>query len=80
MGPCSENFGGVYSNIDIFFNMANCLGLARGSSAPGVPGTNASLPANAVSNGAEPINRTQRGLLAGMMVFQLCIGWAIVNM
>ena len=30
-GPCQELFGGVYNNIDIFFNMANCLGLARGS-------------------------------------------------
>lgn len=29
-GPCSETFGGVYGNIDIFFKMANCLGLARG--------------------------------------------------
>jgi hypothetical protein len=31
MGPCQELFGGVYSNIDVFFNMANCLGLARSS-------------------------------------------------
>ena len=31
-GPCQELFGGVYNNIDIFFNMANCLGLARASS------------------------------------------------
>lgn len=42
MGPCQEMFGGVYSNIDIFFNMANCLGLARGNNATGtmpqVPG------------------------------------------
>lgn len=30
-GPCQELFGGVYGNIDIFFGMANCLGLARGS-------------------------------------------------
>lgn len=28
-GPCQELFGGVYNNIDIFFNMAACLGLAR---------------------------------------------------
>jgi hypothetical protein len=33
MGPCQELFGGVYGNIDIFFNMANCLGLARGTNA-----------------------------------------------
>ncbi|KAH9868139.1 hypothetical protein J1614_007211 [Plenodomus biglobosus] len=29
-GPCQEMFGGVYSSIDIFYNMAECLGLARG--------------------------------------------------
>jgi len=79
MGPCSENFGGVYSNIDIFFNMANCLGLARGSNAPGVLGTNSSRPQN-VASGAEPVTRAQRGLVAGMLVFQFCIGWAVVNM
>ena len=28
-GPCQELFGGVYNNIDIFFGMADCLGLAR---------------------------------------------------
>ena len=28
-GPCQERFGGVYNNIDIFFAMANCFGLAR---------------------------------------------------
>lgn len=28
-GPCQEMFGGVYNNIDIFFNMAACLGLSR---------------------------------------------------
>lgn len=40
MGPCSETFGGVYSNIDIFFNMANCLGLARSTNATGTTKTN----------------------------------------
>lgn len=29
MGPCQEMFGGVYSAIDVFYNMANCLGLAQ---------------------------------------------------
>ncbi|KAI4213194.1 MAG: hypothetical protein LQ351_004140 [Letrouitia transgressa] len=28
-GPCQERFGGVYNNIDVFFNIAACLGLAR---------------------------------------------------
>ncbi|KAJ4373822.1 hypothetical protein N0V83_002561 [Neocucurbitaria cava] len=31
MGPCQELFGGVYSSIDIFYGMAECLGLARGT-------------------------------------------------
>jgi alkaline phosphatase len=29
MGPCADTFGGVYGNIDIFYKMASCLGLAR---------------------------------------------------
>ncbi|KAK0720412.1 alkaline phosphatase [Lasiosphaeris hirsuta] len=29
MGPCQETFGGTYSNIDIFYKMATCLGLAQ---------------------------------------------------
>ncbi|KAJ5567229.1 hypothetical protein N7535_006535 [Penicillium sp. DV-2018c] len=28
-GPCQELFGGVYNSIDIFFNMAECLGLSE---------------------------------------------------
>lgn len=38
MGPCQEMFGGVYGNIDIFFGMANCLGLARANGMPGMKG------------------------------------------
>jgi alkaline phosphatase len=30
MGPCQEKFGGVYNSPDIFFGMAECLGLAKG--------------------------------------------------
>lgn len=30
-GPCQELFGGVYGNIDVFFGMAECLGLSRPS-------------------------------------------------
>lgn len=40
-GPCQEKFGGVYSAIDIFFNIADCLGLSRpsgGDSAGGYGG------------------------------------------
>ncbi|KKA27853.1 hypothetical protein TD95_003237 [Thielaviopsis punctulata] len=29
-GPCQELFGGVYNNIDIFFKIADCMGLGRG--------------------------------------------------
>lgn len=29
MGPCQETFGGTFNNVDIFYKMAACLGLAR---------------------------------------------------
>lgn len=35
MGPCQEMFGGTYGNIDVFYKMANCLGLARSADTPG---------------------------------------------
>ena len=28
-GPCQELFGGVYNNIDVFFGIAECLGLGK---------------------------------------------------
>lgn len=28
-GPCQMDFAGVYSNIDVFFKIADCLGLSR---------------------------------------------------
>jgi alkaline phosphatase len=28
-GPCQDLFGGVYGNIDVFFGMAQCLGLSQ---------------------------------------------------
>ena len=36
IGPCSKTFGSVYGNIDMFFNMANCLSLARSNNAPSI--------------------------------------------
>lgn len=81
MGPCQELFGGVYDNIDIFFNMANCLGLARSSNATGI-GSNSttSSPTPAPFTGAAPTNSVRRGLWVGMIVFQLAIGCVVVNM
>lgn len=29
MGPCQETFGGTYDNVDVFYKMAACLGLAH---------------------------------------------------
>jgi hypothetical protein len=29
LGPCQDTFGGTYSNIDVFYKIANCLGLAQ---------------------------------------------------
>jgi alkaline phosphatase len=34
-GPCQDLFGGVYGNIDVFFGMAECLGLSRPGKADG---------------------------------------------
>jgi hypothetical protein len=79
MGPCQELFGGVYGNIDIFFNIADCLGLARGSDATPTNGT-LSSPTTIPFTGAAPANGVQRGLWVGMIAFQLCIGWVVVNM
>jgi len=31
-GPCQELFGGVYNSIDVFYHMAECLGLSRTTS------------------------------------------------
>ena len=85
MGPCQELFGGVYNNIDIFFNMANCLGLGRSSNATGgnnyttspTPTTGSLASANAA---AEPVGRTQRGLWFGMVVFMGSIVWVAFNL
>lgn len=42
MGPCQEIFGGVYNSIDVFFKMAECLGLSQvpreGGHTPGYSG------------------------------------------
>ncbi|KAL8376459.1 hypothetical protein RB595_007514 [Gaeumannomyces hyphopodioides] len=29
MGPCQETFGGTYGNIDVFYKIAECLGLGQ---------------------------------------------------
>jgi len=39
MGPCQQSFAGVYNSIDIFFGIANCFGLARGSNSTSLSGS-----------------------------------------
>ncbi|CAM1508464.1 Fc.00g053120.m01.CDS01 [Cosmosporella sp. VM-42] len=34
-GPCQETFSGTFNNVDIFYKMASCLGLAKGKSSFG---------------------------------------------
>jgi hypothetical protein len=71
MGPCQELFGGVYGSIDIFFNMANCLG-------PGQPSdTFAGIATTTPSpfTGAATTKRVQRGLLVGVLTFVISFGW-----
>ena len=29
LGPCQDTFSGTFSNVDIFYKIASCLGLAR---------------------------------------------------
>jgi hypothetical protein len=71
--------GGVYDNINIFFNMANCLGLAQPSDTS--TNTTAQPTTSAIPFiGAAPTNRIQRGLWLGMLAFQICIGWVVVNL
>ncbi|KAB5575594.1 alkaline-phosphatase-like protein [Coniochaeta sp. 2T2.1] len=31
LGPCQDAFGGTYSNIDVFYKIAECLGLGHGT-------------------------------------------------
>jgi hypothetical protein len=31
MGPCQADFGGVYNNVDVFYKIAECLGLGQGA-------------------------------------------------
>lgn len=31
LGPCQGDFGGTYSNIDVFYKIAECLGLGHGT-------------------------------------------------
>ncbi|CAK3853499.1 alkaline phosphatase precursor [Lecanosticta acicola] len=50
MGPCQALFGGVYSSIDIFYKMSECLGLSQKA--------RAGRPKNAKING--PDNRSKR--------------------
>lgn len=52
MGPCQEMFQGTYGNVDVFFNMANCLGLARRNNATGDLATLTSSATNGTATGA----------------------------
>ncbi|KAH8815988.1 putative alkaline phosphatase H [Xylogone sp. PMI_703] len=81
LGPCQELFGGVYNNIDIFFNIANCLGLAREDNATGnLP------PSNSTTISSPPFTNTasglgvERKLWVGIMMFQVAIGWFMFNL
>lgn len=39
-GPCQDLFGGVYNSIDIFYGMAECLGLSRLTEESSYPSNN----------------------------------------
>lgn len=70
-------------DIDIFFNMANCLGLVRGSSAAG-DGSTGNTTSGTITASVIPVSGTmsskmERGMWAGMLVFQMAIGWVTLN-
>ena len=73
MGPCQELFGGVYGNIDTFFNMANCLGLGQPIDITVTNTSSGATTSPSTFTGSTPTNRVQRGLLAGMLAFMLSI-------
>ncbi|KFY21093.1 hypothetical protein V491_03165, partial [Pseudogymnoascus sp. VKM F-3775] len=73
MGPCQEKFQGTYNNIDIFFEMANCLGLARHDNKTGdtgalVTGSNSTTPFTGAASGMEVLNGGGIGAVLGVMV------------
>ena len=34
-GPCQDTFSGTFNNVDIFYKISACLGLARDDRGPG---------------------------------------------
>jgi len=58
MGPCQMDFAGVYNSIDIFFKMADCMGLARyeapTNEASNSGSSNSTSANSASSNSASP--------------------------
>jgi hypothetical protein len=79
MGPCKELFQGVYGNIDVFYGMANCLGLGRSSNATGsLNGSNPSQ--DPLTGGASSIRDVESKLWVGMMAFMGAVGWVVINM
>jgi hypothetical protein len=40
MGPCHQTFAGVYNSIDVFYHLANCMGLSRTSPSDSEDGNN----------------------------------------
>jgi alkaline phosphatase len=49
-GPCSEIFGGVYNSIDVFYKMAECLGLSRSNPQKSGSGSGSGSSASVKSN------------------------------
>ncbi len=82
LDPCQQTSRSVYRNIDIFFNIANCLGLRQGSdkSATATNSTSSATATPSAFTGAAPANKVQQGLSAGMIVYEMSIGWVIFNL
>jgi alkaline phosphatase len=80
-GPCQELFQGTYSNVDVFFAMAECLGLGRPVDAPGdlakngVNGGGAGGNGTAVFTGAASAKEILNGGGVGMAVAIMGAAW-----
>lgn len=78
MGPCQELFGGVYNNIDVFYNIATCLGLGRGSDVTNGSAVNGTKPQQLTNAAAS--NQVGTSMTAAILIFMGAVGWVGLNL
>lgn len=60
-GPCQELFGGVYNSIDVFYHMAECLGLSRTATGGDDDGETGKGPGGKGGHSKGPGNKKHEG-------------------